>query len=88
MREPQPMMALSSWKKRGAALLLRSRVGLELQKSVDFNELVVGLAHAELAHVFELVEAMARFDALDEVVVVALVVDHVDRGLINGEDVG
>ena len=55
---------------------------------VNIDKLVLLSAHAELSHIRELTQAVARFNALDQIVVMAVIaVDQIDAGLISRQNV-
>ena len=54
---------------------------------VNADEFVFVVAHLQVVHGGELMEAVAAFHAFHQIVVAFLVVHHVHAGLIHGEDV-
>ena len=78
----------SSAKRLDLAHGVGERDGLLAMVAVEQDVAVA--AHAELLHVAELAQAVARLHALDEVMTVVLRqrVDEVDGSLVDGEDIG
>ena len=56
--------------------------------SFHFDEFILWISHLELFHRLQLMETVARLDALDEILIRGGLIDEVDRCLIDGEKVG